>query len=132
MTSETTGASAELSPEERELQALAIQERFAAEYRAGRNPRLADYLRAYPEYAGSLADFVARLLDEGEADESDTAPAPLSSGSRRALEAIFGEALNWQAGQAVAETRARYTLSASSQASDDQASDTPEDAPRDG
>lgn len=109
MTRETTGAGPELSPEERELQELAIQEQFAAEYRAGRNPRLADYLRAYPEHAGSLSDFVARLLDEGDVSEGDTAPAPLSSGSRRALDAIFSESSGQSPARTVAERRARYT-----------------------
>lgn len=108
MTHETSGAGAELSPEERELQALAIQERFAEEYRAGRNPRLSDYLRAYPDYAASLTNFVARLLDEGAVTEADSAPAPLSFGSRRALDAIFGASSEQSSTRAVAERRASY------------------------
>lgn len=119
MTRETTGADPELSPEERELQSLAIQERFAEEYRAGRNARLADYLRAYPEHAGSLTDFVARLLDEGHDSESDTAPALLSAGTHRALDVIFGESAEQPPVRLVAETRVEY--STSGEASDDKA-----------
>lgn len=123
MTSETTGAGAELSPEERELRVMAIQQRFAEEYRAGHNPRLADYLRAYPEYAGSLVDFVARLLDEGETPEFESVPAPLSAGSRRALDAIFGPSGEQPPARLVAESRAGYTPNAPLR--DDRALDQP-------
>lgn len=123
MTSETSGAGPELSPEERELQALAIQERFAAEYRAGLQPRLADYLLAYPEHIGPLTDFVARLLNEGPGAEVSSDRAPLSAGTRRALETLFGASVPGSDGQAVAETRANYAAGALNGAPDDEPAD---------
>lgn len=111
MARETSSTSPELSSAERDLQAMAILERFAEEYRAGRNPRLADYLQAYPDFAGSLSEFVAHLLDEGDEAEVDSAPAPLSSGSRRALDAIFREPGGQPAARYVAESPAKYTAS---------------------
>lgn len=106
------------------LELLAIEEMFVAELRAGRAPRLATYLERYPGHAAALADFAARALSEDEAqsgaevgagEEDDaTRGQPLSAGTRRALDAIFGAGeprlygqTGYEAG-AVAETRAGY------------------------
>jgi hypothetical protein len=109
MGSEQTNAAAELSPEERELRELALEEQFLAERRAGNMPQLANYLRAYPEHAAALTDFVARLLSEGEPAEAGSRPAPLTAGTQRALHALFAEPEGTLAQRsAVAESRAPY------------------------
>lgn len=109
MGSERTNAKAELSPEERELRELALEEQFLAERRAGKSPQLAVYLRAYPEHAAALTDFVARLLSEGEPAEVGSRPAPLSLGTQRALHSLFVDSEGTQAQRrAVAESRAPY------------------------
>lgn len=118
MTSETSGVRPELSPEERELQELAIQERFMEEYRAGLQPRLADYIQTYPEHVTALTEFVARFLDEGQAAETPSERAPLSSGTQRALETLFGSPAKGNNSQAVAETRANYTAAGPDATSD--------------
>lgn len=97
-----------LSAEERELEAFAIQERFASEYRSGLNPRLSDYLATYPEHTAALTDFVARLLTEGQDDASESQRLPLTEGSRRALSALFGEERSGASGRVVAERRGDY------------------------
>lgn len=108
MPSEQSSVESSLAPEERELRELALEEQFLAERRAGKTPQLADYLRAYPEHAAALTDFVARLLSEGEPAEEGSRPAPLSLGSQRALHALFAEPEGALAQRAVAESRAPY------------------------
>jgi hypothetical protein len=109
MGNEQTNAAAELSPEERDLRELALEEQFLAERRAGKAPQLAGYLRAYPEHAAALTDFVAQLLSEGEPAEAGSRPAPLTAGTQRALHALFAEPDGTLAQRsAVAESRASY------------------------
>lgn len=103
-----------LSPDARELREMALEEQFLAEYRAGGRPQLADYLRAYPEHAAALTDFVARLLSEGETTEPSSRPAPLSGGTQRALHALFADASPVQP-RAVAESRVAYTATSESE-----------------
>lgn len=82
-----------------QLELHAIEEQFLSDWRAGLRPLLSTYLRRYPDYSAELATFVARsfmpdsqsgallLIDDIPAYELRVA---LSSGTRRALEAIFG------------------------------------------
>lgn len=86
----------------RELELRAIEEQFLAEQRAGLDPRLATYLQRYPDYGAELAAFIARTFVPDSqvggallfADESATPSheqrVALSSGTRRALDEIFG------------------------------------------
>jgi hypothetical protein len=94
-----------------ELEVLALAEQFAAELRAGRQPRLSAYLERYPQYAAQLTDFVAELLaDEPEAAPR-SAPTSLAPGTVRALDILFApEATDEQAHLArVAEQPATYS-----------------------
>ncbi len=102
-----------------QLELHAIEEQFLSDWRSGLRPQLSTYLRRYPDYSAELATFVARsfmpdsqsgallLIDHVPSYEHRVA---LSSGTRRALEAIFGA----DAGPAaspqarVAEQRAGY------------------------
>lgn len=82
--------------------ALAIQEQFLAEWRAGQHPRLSVYAARYPAYASLLAELVTSLPPDAR-DASDAEPsieAHLESfperlwtgeGVSAALSAIFGE-----------------------------------------
>jgi hypothetical protein len=76
----------------RDLELRAIEQRFAAEWRASSKPRLSAYLERYPHYAAALTDFAAALLAGEASDETpDTAAAAPSPGTLRALDALFGE-----------------------------------------
>jgi hypothetical protein len=110
-----------------DLEVLAITEEYVAAYRAGQRPRLSDFVVRYPAHAVALADFAAHFLPDeaqGEAEppaEDEPASArPLSAGTRRALDALFGSmdgetAPAYEADSAparlpsVAETPALYT-----------------------
>lgn len=78
-----------------DLYALAIQERFLEEWRAGRHPRLSVYARRFPAYAAALAECVASLAAEAEmaAPESPTESFPerlwRGEGATRAMATIF-------------------------------------------
>ncbi|MGZ3674016.1 MAG: hypothetical protein ACXWQR_00685 [Ktedonobacterales bacterium] len=88
----------------RELELRAIEEQILAEQRAGLNPRLSTYLQRYPDYGSELAAFIALTFVPDSrvggallfADESASATPlhehriALSSGTRRALDEIFG------------------------------------------
>lgn len=81
--------------DERTLALLAVEERFIEELRAGKHPRLADYLRAYPALAEDLIAFASAALPEATLASSaaatfDTpgAALDLSPGTLRALKAI--------------------------------------------
>lgn len=85
----------------RELELHAIEEQFLAEHRAGSDPQLATYLQRYPDYGAELATFVALtfipdsqsgtlLLADDSAAPSYEHRAAFSSGTRRALEELFG------------------------------------------
>ncbi len=78
-----------------DLVALAIQEQFLEEWRAGQRPRLSVYAHRYPAYAAALAELVASLPPDTQLDEgSDTSlPEPLwmGDGIPHALRAIFGD-----------------------------------------
>jgi hypothetical protein len=56
-----------------------ITARYVAETRAGRHPKLSEYIRRYPQYADAIADFVAyyHAIEEVAAEESGIRP-PLS------------------------------------------------------
>lgn len=78
---------------EQEEAVMRITAAYVAEVQAGRQPRLGDYLRRYPQYADMLTDFVAyyhaveaHIPEEVEAKEM---PA-LSAGSRLALQRVTG------------------------------------------
>lgn len=88
-----------------DLAALAIQEQFLDEWRAGKRPRLSVYALRYPAYAAALAALVATLppdaplnaanaTDQEEQEELrfDAAPPPLWNGAgvERALSSAFG------------------------------------------
>jgi hypothetical protein len=85
-----------------ELELLAIAEQFATEHAAGANPRLAEYLRRYPEHAAELTAFVTAPL----AEDARLAGAVLSPGTLRALARIFSSATHGEPQAAVAEQRA--------------------------
>lgn len=78
------------------LELLAIEQQFVAEYEAGAAPRLATCVLRYPEHAEALTTFVAEYLTpsggvaEEEAGEEVETRRPLGTGTRRALDAIFG------------------------------------------
>lgn len=86
----------------RELELLAVLDRFAREVEGGMKPRFSTYLRTYPQFAAELMDFAsgyfvdaqldaaadsADLADTGEVRSGQT--RELSNGSRRALAALF-------------------------------------------
>ncbi len=100
-----------------DLELRAIEERFAAEWRAGQAPRLASYLERYPAHAAALADFAAALMagesSEGPSGVSGEVAAAPSPGTLRALDTLFGtdgvEAGGGdQQGERVAEQRVEY------------------------
>lgn len=73
---------------------LRITEHYVAEVHAGRQPRLSDYLRRYPQYAVQITDFVAYyhaveaelpMEVPGEAVMQSREMPVLSEGSRAAL-----------------------------------------------
>lgn len=86
-----------------DLDALAIQEQFLEQWRAGKHPQLSVYALRYPQHAAALADLVMRLPPDAPADEEpdrergekrpESLPERFASGAgvRRALDAIFGE-----------------------------------------
>src|SRR5947209_9310740 len=65
---------------------LHITARYVAEVRAGRQPRLSDYLARYPQYAEAITDFVAyfHALEVDIPSEPNIMP-PLSEQSQAAL-----------------------------------------------
>lgn len=103
-----------------DLGALAIQEQFLEEWRAGRRPRLSAYALRYPEYAAALADLVMRLPPDALADgaprharrekrpESFPERFATGAGVRRALDAISGEVDAAERLPRVAEQSAPY------------------------
>jgi transcriptional regulator with XRE-family HTH domain len=85
-----------MSREEEEA-VLRITSRYVAELRAGRQPRLSDYLLRYPQYADAITDFVtyyhAVEVDvpavapvAGEEVSRDFALPPMSEHSRAAMD----------------------------------------------
>ncbi|HEX8037428.1 MAG TPA: hypothetical protein VF510_26465 [Ktedonobacterales bacterium] len=86
----------------RALELRAIEEQFLAEQRAGLDPRLSTYLQRYPDYGAELAAFIALtfvprsqvggalLFADDSATSSHEHRIALSSGTRRALDDIFG------------------------------------------
>ncbi|HEX8732594.1 MAG TPA: hypothetical protein VF725_11115 [Ktedonobacterales bacterium] len=108
-----------------DLDALAVQERFLEEWRAGKRPRLSAYLRRYPQHAAALAALVAALPPDtlaGTAQEplAESFPERLWTGAgvARALAEIFGPEPAGHEAPRVAEERAPYQTPA-------------DDAPRD-
>lgn len=110
-----------------ELELRAIEEQFLAEYKAGLTPLLSTYVERYLDYGAELAAFVActftpasqpsaLLLMNDSAAESHERGGAFSSGTRRALEEIFGSdrgrSIHIQS--RVAEQRASYTFEAPS------------------
>jgi hypothetical protein len=102
------------SPNESDLELLAIEAQFIAEYEAGAAPRLATYALRYPDHAQALAAFVTAYLSpsgelaEGGAasEEAEMRRAP-GPGTQRALDAIFGAPGEERR---VAEQGATYTV----------------------
>lgn len=83
----------------RQLELHAIEDRFLSDWHSGLRPQLAAYLRRYPDYSAELATFVANTFvpdsQSGALILIDNVPSyehrgALSSGTWRALEAIFG------------------------------------------
>lgn len=103
----------QLAPEQLapDMELLAIEERFVTEREAGRNPRLAEYIAAYPQYAADLADFAAEYLDDAASTPLEAGGAQLSVGTRRALDLIFPEVAEKDKARRVAEIRERYHAS---------------------
>lgn len=103
-----------------DLDALAIQEQFLEEWRAGKRPRLSVYAARYPQYADALADLVMALPPDAPIDAAperargekrpESFPERFASGVgvRRALDAIFGEASTHEPLPRVAEQPAPY------------------------
>lgn len=84
-----------------DLELLAITDEYVAAYRAGQRPRLSDFAARYPAHAVALADFATHFLADaaldaaaGEAEppagDEPASARPLSAGTRRALDALFG------------------------------------------
>lgn len=130
-----------------DLEVLAITEEYVAAYRAGQHPRLSDFAARYPTHAAALADFAAQFLEDAAMGEDEPAagdePAgarPLSAGTRRALDALFGapaggRAAAYDAGGAgarlpsVAETPAPYAPSDQGDGTDERPERGDGDAP---
>lgn len=103
-----------------DLDALAVEEQFLEEWRAGKHPQLSVYAVRYPQYAAALADLVMRLPPDAPADEEpererdekrpESLPERFASGEgvRRALDAIFGETPAHEPLPRVAEQPATY------------------------
>jgi hypothetical protein len=79
--------------DQRQDQLDRITARYEAEFRAGANPRLDDYVRRYPEFADELIEFVLYFAAvTAQLPEDDFAPADqLSAGSQAALAAVRAE-----------------------------------------
>src|SRR5260370_25866978 len=71
-----------------------ITARYIAESRAGRHPRLSDYLSRYPRYAGAITDFVTyyHTIEKNMPDEAESMP-PLSKASRAVLDRTWNQEL---------------------------------------
>lgn len=116
---------------ERELQLLAVLDRFARDVEAGAVPRLSTYLARYPQFAAELTDFASDYLLTAAPPDTDTDTMPsvaashsevatraaLSPGSKRALARLFpgaggdsGEPAGDDMLKAVAERRADYVI----------------------
>ena len=67
---------------------------YIAELRAGRHPRLSDYLSRYPHYAGAITDFVSyyHAIEKHMPEEAESMP-PLSETSRAALDRAWNQEL---------------------------------------
>ncbi len=79
---------------EQEEAAQRITARYVAELRAGRHPRLSDYLSRYPHYAGAITDFVTyyHATEKNIPEEAESMP-PLSETSRAVLDRLWNQAL---------------------------------------
>ncbi len=71
-----------------------ITARYIAELRAGRHPRLSDYLSRYPRYAGAITDFVTyyHTIEKSMPEEAESMP-PLSEASRAVLDRAWNQEL---------------------------------------
>ncbi|HEU5440929.1 MAG TPA: hypothetical protein VFU88_16710 [Ktedonobacterales bacterium] len=79
--------------DQRQDQLDRITARYEAEFRAGANPRLEDYVRRYPQFADELIEFALYFAAvTAQLPEDDFAPADqLSAGSQAALAAVRAE-----------------------------------------
>jgi hypothetical protein len=124
-----------------DLELLAITNAYIAAYRAGQRPRLSDFAARYPAHAVALADFATRFLADAALDEAEgqaeppagdepASARPLSAGTRRALDALFGSMGSENAPAyvgdsaparlpSVAETPAPYTSGGQSDTNDE-------------
>lgn len=107
-----------------DLDALAVEEQFLEEWRAGKHPQLSVYALRYPQYAAALADLAMALPSDAPANEEqerergekrpESFPERFASGAgvRRALDAIFGETPAADQLPRVAEQPATYDAAA--------------------
>ena len=128
------------------LAALAVEEQFLREWRAGKRPRLSVYALRYPAHAVALAALVASLPPtiDGPAAEVETLPDSFperlwnGAGVARALNGAFGD-LSAQSALAdaaflprVAEERSPYhTMRANDPADDPIAGESAPERPGD-
>jgi hypothetical protein len=79
-----------LSQRERQFEIDRITFQYVTEYRAGRAPRIEDYVRQYPEYAGELLEYALYFHTTGVDSEPLTEPDELqiSPAAEKALARI--------------------------------------------
>lgn len=100
-----------------DLHALAVEEHYLEEMRAGKRPRLSAYIRRYPAHAAALANLVASLAPD-TATEQPSHGTPVTrawaeAGEGRALTALFGALPSESAGTdalRVAEEHGEYRV----------------------
>ncbi len=121
------------------LAALAIEEQFLREWRAGKHPRLSVYALRYPAHAAALAALVAGLPPDADnpAERVETLPESFperlwnGAGAARALTSAFGDLPAQPAQtddaplQRVAEERASYDATRTDDPADDRAAQGP-------
>jgi len=72
-----------------------ITARYVAELRAGRHPRLSDYLYRYPQYADAITNFVSYYhAMEADIPEGLDSISPLSQATRAALDEAWKRLLH--------------------------------------
>jgi hypothetical protein len=124
------------------LAALAIEEQFLREWRAGKHPRLSVYALRYPAHADALAALVAGLPSDADSSPERVETLPESfperlwngAGVAHALASAFGD-LPAQPDDAplrrVAEERASYGATRTDDPTDDPAAQESSERPGD-
>lgn len=64
--------------EERQYEIDQLTSRYEEEYRAGKSPKIADYIQRHPEFAQELMEF-ALFFHTFEADDSEPPPTPAAA-----------------------------------------------------